>query len=51
MPELKALQQQGYARIKVNDEVVRIDETETLPQNDVMLVVDRNEKLLLLLDR
>jgi excinuclease ABC subunit A len=40
--KLKALQQQGYARIKVNDHVVRIDEAHALNKKDaVLLVVDR----------
>jgi excinuclease ABC subunit A len=40
--KLKALQQQGYARIKVNKEVVRIDEVETINKKDtIRLVVDR----------
>jgi excinuclease ABC subunit A len=40
--KLKALQQQGYARIKVNNEVVRIDETNLFKKKDtVLLVVDR----------
>ena len=40
--KLKALQQQGYARIKVNKEVVRIDEVETINKKDtICLVVDR----------
>ncbi|HEX9601887.1 MAG TPA: excinuclease ABC subunit A, partial [Mariniflexile sp.] len=40
--KLKALQQQGYARIKVNDSVVRIDEANSLNKKDtVLLVVDR----------
>ncbi|AXP82419.1 UvrABC system protein A [Mariniflexile rhizosphaerae] len=40
--KLKALQQQGYARIKVNGHVVRIDETNSLNKKDtILLVVDR----------
>ncbi|MDC1226575.1 excinuclease ABC subunit UvrA [Algibacter sp.] len=40
--KLKTLQQQGYARIKVNDSVLRIDEVNTLTKKDsVLLVVDR----------
>lgn len=40
--KLKALQQQGYARIKVNDHVVRIDEANSLNKKDsISLVVDR----------
>ncbi|MFI0429037.1 excinuclease ABC subunit UvrA [Mariniflexile sp. HMF6888] len=40
--KLKALQQQGYARIKVNDSVVRIDEANSLNEKDtILLVVDR----------
>ncbi len=39
--KLKVLQQQGYARIKVKNEVLRIDETNELNVKDVFLVVDR----------
>lgn len=40
--KLKVLNQQGYARIKVNNEVVRIDEAITFNEKDsVLLVVDR----------
>ncbi len=40
--KLKTLQQQGYARIKVNDDVVRIDDIKTAPEHEtVLLVVDR----------
>ena len=40
--KLKALQQQGYARIKVNDTVVRINEVEVINKKDtILLVVDR----------
>ncbi len=40
--KLKTLQQQGYARIKVNDNVVRIDEAGTINKKDtVLLVIDR----------
>ena len=40
--KLKTLQQQGYARIKVNDTVVRIDEVKTTSKKEsVLLVVDR----------
>ncbi|OEK08558.1 excinuclease ABC subunit A [Flavivirga aquatica] len=40
--KLKALQQQGYARVKVNDTVFRIDEIDTINNNDtILLVVDR----------
>lgn len=40
--KLKALQQQGYARIKVNNTVVRIDEVGTINKKDtILLVVDR----------
>lgn len=41
--KLKALLQQGYARIKINDTVLRIDEAETFGEtiNDIFLVVDR----------
>ena len=42
------LQQQGFSRLLVNGEVVRIDEHQPHPQDDVYLVVDRlsakNEK-------
>jgi len=39
--KLKVLQQQGYARVKVNSEVLRIDEAIELDIKDVFLVVDR----------
>ncbi|WP_459209583.1 excinuclease ABC subunit UvrA [Aquimarina rhabdastrellae] len=40
--KLKVLQQQGYARIKINDTVFRIDDTYTIAEKDtVYLVVDR----------
>ncbi|MFV0540289.1 MAG: excinuclease ABC subunit UvrA [Aestuariibaculum sp.] len=40
--KLKTLQQQGYSRIKVNDTVVRIDETNHVDKSDtILLVVDR----------
>ncbi|MFC4633258.1 excinuclease ABC subunit UvrA [Dokdonia ponticola] len=42
--KLKALQQQGYARIKVKDDVLRIDavkDIKKLKPNDILLVVDR----------
>ncbi|GAA4898756.1 excinuclease ABC subunit UvrA [Flaviramulus aquimarinus] len=40
--KLKALQQQGYARVKVNGSVVRIDEVESINKKDTIhLVVDR----------
>ena len=40
--KLKTLSQQGYARVKVNDTVVRIDEFDTNCKNDaIKLVVDR----------
>ncbi|GAL67022.1 excinuclease ABC subunit UvrA [Jejuia pallidilutea] len=40
--KLKTLQQQGYARVKVNNEVVRIDDIKTAPEQEtVLLVVDR----------
>lgn len=40
--KLKTLKQQGYARIKVNQEVVRIDAIKTTPKDaTVLLVVDR----------
>lgn len=38
--KLKALQQQGFARVKVGDDVQRIDEVNK-PKDDVQLVVDR----------
>ena len=40
--KLKALQQQGYARIKVNKDVLRIDGVEKINKKDtILLVVDR----------
>jgi excinuclease ABC subunit A len=40
--KLKALNQQGYARIKINDDVVRIDDAKKINKKDtVFLVVDR----------
>lgn len=40
--KINTLQQQGYARIKVNDSVVRIDEANAITKKDtVLLVVDR----------
>jgi len=40
--KLNILQQQGYARIKVNDKVVRIDEAEKVNSKDkIYLVIDR----------
>lgn len=39
--KLKALQQQGYARIKVNNNVLRIDETSNTDIKNALLVVDR----------
>ena len=41
--KLKVLNQQGYARIKVNNSVGRIDEADSLKENnkDIFLVVDR----------
>jgi len=40
--KLNILQQQGYARIKVNDKVVRIEEAENVKSKDkIYLVVDR----------
>ncbi|KJD32920.1 excinuclease ABC subunit A [Tamlana nanhaiensis] len=40
--KLKVLNQQGYARIKVNDAVLRIDEADSISEKDhVLLVVDR----------
>ncbi|PTM05853.1 MAG: excinuclease ABC subunit A [Bacteroidetes bacterium] len=38
--KLKALQQQGYARVKVGDEIQRIDEVKN-PKDDIQIVVDR----------
>ncbi|GAA4231892.1 excinuclease ABC subunit UvrA [Postechiella marina] len=40
--KLSALQQQGYARIKINNDVVRIDEATNIKAKDsILLVVDR----------
>ena len=41
--KLKVLNQQGYARIKVNNTILRLDETKDLDQDtkDIFLVVDR----------
>ncbi len=40
--KLKALNQQGYSRVKLNDEVSRIDEISTITDQDtIYLVVDR----------
>ncbi|WP_147676605.1 excinuclease ABC subunit UvrA [Algibacter pacificus] len=40
--KLKALNQQGYARIKLNDQVVRIDDATKISKKDkILLVVDR----------
>ncbi|PWH82428.1 excinuclease ABC subunit A [Algibacter marinivivus] len=40
--KLKTLQQQGYARIKVNKDVLRIDEATSFSKKDtILLVVDR----------
>lgn len=41
--KLKALNQQGYARIRINDEILRIDETQDISSDvkDIFLVVDR----------
>ncbi|WP_378188246.1 excinuclease ABC subunit UvrA [Aquimarina sp. W85] len=39
--KLKVLQQQGYARIKVNDQVVRIEEAQFTSDDTLFLVVDR----------
>ncbi|WP_250435793.1 excinuclease ABC subunit UvrA [Hanstruepera flava] len=41
--KLKVLNQQGYARIKVNESVIRIDEVEidTIDETNLFLVVDR----------
>lgn len=38
--KLQALAQQGYARVKIADQVIRIDALKTIPK-DVLLVVDR----------
>ena len=38
--KLKVLQQQGYARIKIDDKVLRIDELKSIDTNDIYLVVD-----------
>ncbi len=41
--KLKALLQQGFARILVNNEMVRLDEIDghTLDDNDILLIIDR----------
>ncbi|MBT8274323.1 MAG: excinuclease ABC subunit UvrA [Bacteroidia bacterium] len=41
--KLKVLQQQGYARIKINDDVIRIEEAESYSETikSIYLVVDR----------
>lgn len=41
--KLKVLQQQGYARIKINEDVMRIEEAESVSETikDIHLVVDR----------
>lgn len=41
--KLKVLQQQGYSRIKINDDVLRIEEAETYSKNikEITLVIDR----------
>ncbi|PIA77499.1 excinuclease ABC subunit A [Gaetbulibacter sp. 4G1] len=39
--KLKALNQQGYARIKVKDTVIRIDEANDIGKKNIFLVVDR----------
>ena len=40
--KLKALNQQGYARIKINEDVVRIDDATKIGKKDkILLVVDR----------
>jgi len=41
--KLKVLNQQGYSRIKLNDEVIRIDalDLESFDEHDLFLVVDR----------
>ncbi len=38
---LNVLQQQGYARIKVNEKVVRIEEASVIEKDTIFLVVDR----------
>jgi excinuclease ABC subunit A len=38
---LKILEQQGYSRIKVNNEVVRITEFDNSSENEIFLVIDR----------
>ncbi len=39
--KLKTLNQQGYARIKVKDTVIRIDEANGIGEKNIFLVVDR----------
>ncbi|GAA3641290.1 excinuclease ABC subunit UvrA [Flavivirga jejuensis] len=40
--KLKALQQQGYSRVKIKDSVTRIDDIKKIPKNEnILLVVDR----------
>ncbi|MBU2938681.1 excinuclease ABC subunit UvrA [Lacinutrix sp. C3R15] len=41
--KLKVLNQQGYARIKVKEQIIRLDETQDIKENvkDIFLVVDR----------
>ncbi|WP_452226970.1 excinuclease ABC subunit UvrA [Lacinutrix cladophorae] len=41
--KLKVLNQQGYARIKVKDKIIRLDETQDIKEDvkDIFLVVDR----------
>ncbi|MDY8135552.1 excinuclease ABC subunit UvrA [Aquimarina sp. 2201CG5-10] len=39
--KLKVLQQQGYARVKVNDTVIRIEEAKVQKKDSLFLVVDR----------
>ena len=39
--KLKVLQQQGYARVKIDDAVLRIDELKNINTHDIYLVVDR----------
>jgi len=41
--KLKVLNQQGYARIKVKDQIIRLDETQDIKANvkDIFLVIDR----------
>jgi excinuclease ABC subunit A len=38
---IKILKQQGFARLKINDEIIRIDEYDFKTQKNIFLVVDR----------